>query len=205
MMVPEEGGADEDEGGDDEDIGPDNASDDSADEFVVADDVIPGSDRRRRRRRPGKSTLPDPDSGSDSPLSALSEEEGALKAPKQRRKPGRADPSLEARQVAPLKLTREQKDWIARMWETMFEGSPLERGQRLMGREQVKRWAGVMGEMWSDDEVRGCEAKEARWVERSSLCLYQLTEMIELFSTQPGKRGLSYDDFSTLLIRGGLV
>jgi pentose-5-phosphate-3-epimerase len=33
----------------------------------------------------------------------------------------------------------------------------------------------------------------------------QLTEMIQLFSTQPGKRGLSYDDFAVLLQRGGLV
>lgn len=33
----------------------------------------------------------------------------------------------------------------------------------------------------------------------------KLTEMIELFSTQPGKRGLGFDDFCTLLIRGGML
>lgn len=29
--------------------------------------------------------------------------------------------------------------------------------------------------------------------------------MIEVFSTVPGKRGLSFDDFQTLLIRAGQV
>jgi hypothetical protein len=33
----------------------------------------------------------------------------------------------------------------------------------------------------------------------------KLTEMIELFSTQPGKRGLGFDDFCTLLVRGGML
>jgi len=35
--------------------------------------------------------------------------------------------------------------------------------------------------------------------------LPQVMEMIEVFSTIPGKRGLSYDDFTTVLLRAGLV
>lgn len=33
----------------------------------------------------------------------------------------------------------------------------------------------------------------------------QIADMINLFSTQPEKRALSYDDFSNVLMRGGLV
>lgn len=141
------------------------------------------------------------DDGLDSPLSSISDDEDdkdndnnyndtnpSNKSRRRHRQPPpptttTSDPSMRIDNPQ-IKLSHDQKQFISRMWETMFEGSTRERGQRLLGREQVKRWAGIMGETWGDDE---------------------LTEMIQLFSTQPGKRGLSYEDFTTLLIRGGLV
>ncbi|KAJ9100495.1 hypothetical protein QFC21_003534 [Naganishia friedmannii] len=84
------------------------------------------------------------------------------------------------------KLSREEKDWVARMWDTLFTGTTLGRGEsaRLLGKEQVKSWAERLGMQWSEQELR---------------------EMIELFSTQPGKRGLGFDDFCNLLIQGGML
>jgi hypothetical protein len=41
--------------------------------------------------------------------------------------------------------------------------------------------------------------------DRADASLRQVMEMIEVFSTIPGKRGLSYDDFTTVLLRAGLV
>ncbi len=93
--------------------------------------------------------------GSESPLSPLSdgyEEDSTITDRRRRRPPPASDPSMRA-DVPTVKLSRDQKDFISRMWETMFEGSERERGQRLLGRDQVKRWAGIMGEMWGDEEV----------------------------------------------------
>lgn len=33
----------------------------------------------------------------------------------------------------------------------------------------------------------------------------KIAEMIEVFSTVPGKKGLSFDDFQTIIIRSGMV
>lgn len=60
------------------------------------------------------------------------------------------------------RLTREEKDWVGKMWETMFEGSQGEGGgrgrgggggQRMLGKQEIKRWAELLGENWSDQEV----------------------------------------------------
>lgn len=59
--------------------------------------------------------------------------------------------------AAQVKLSREQKEWITMMWNTMFEGSQpsiiAQRGPRVLGKEEVKRWAGMMDQTWSDAEV----------------------------------------------------
>ncbi|GHJ87137.1 hypothetical protein NliqN6_3539 [Naganishia liquefaciens] len=133
--------------------------------------------------------------GDSSDLSEPENDDGSPVA-KSRRKPGRRQKTKEAQeealridQAGQRKLTREEKDWVGNMWETMFEGTTIGRGQRgengrLLGKEQIKRWADQLGMAWTDQE---------------------LTEMIELFSTQPGKRGLGFDDFCTLLVRGGML
>lgn len=59
--------------------------------------------------------------------------------------------------AAQVKLSREQKEWITMMWNTMFEGSQpsiiAQRGPRVLGKEEVKRWAEMMDQTWSDAEV----------------------------------------------------
>jgi hypothetical protein len=80
---------------------------------------------------------------------------GRSKRSKPNDKDLRMDPS-----TAQVKLSREQKEWIAMMWNTMFEGAPAsviaQRGPRVLGKEEVKRWAGMMDLVWSDVEVSVC-------------------------------------------------
>jgi hypothetical protein len=56
-----------------------------------------------------------------------------------------------------VKLSREQRDWITMMWNTMFEGTQpsiiVQHGPRVLGKEQVRRWADMMDQAWSDVEV----------------------------------------------------
>ncbi|RZL63759.1 MAG: hypothetical protein EOO93_07575 [Pedobacter sp.] len=47
-----------------------------------------------------------------------------------------------------VKLSREQRDWITTMWNTMFEGTQpsiiAQHGPRVLGKEQVRRWADMI-------------------------------------------------------------
>jgi hypothetical protein len=103
--------------------------------------------------------------GDSSDLSAPENDEGSP-ATKSRRRPGRTkkaeaaegEEALRIEQAGQRKLTREEKDWVGNMWETMFEGTTVGRGQRgengrLLGKEQIKRWADQLGMAWTDQEV----------------------------------------------------
>ena len=102
--------------------------------------------------------------GDSSDLSEPENDDGSPVA-KSRRKPGRKQKTKGEQEVAlridqaeQRKLTREEKDWVGNMWETMFEGTTIGRGQRgengrLLGKEQIKRWADQLGMAWSDQEV----------------------------------------------------
>lgn len=66
---------------------------------------------------------------------------------------------LQASHAPTRRLTRDEKAWISKMWDTMFEGTTdpsgrnWERGPKLLGRDQIKRWAELLGENWSNEEV----------------------------------------------------
>jgi hypothetical protein len=147
MMEPEleeEGEEEEEEEEDDAMGGEQEESDEDEDEYVDAG------------TRSG-----DAPAGDESSLSSLSgddDDDDPTQRQRRRRRSSRGSPTAlraDTTTAAPLgRLTRDQRDFVNRMWEMMFEGSVLERGQRLLGRDQVKRWAGVMGEVWTDDEVR---------------------------------------------------
>lgn len=107
----------------------------------------------------------DNDATPESPLSGLSSDELPTK-PKSRTKSTKSqsqsnqDLRLDAAQRA-TKLSKEQKSWVVNMWNTMFEGTEnapsvimQQRGPKVLGKEQVRRWAGVMEQNWSDAEVR---------------------------------------------------
>lgn len=59
--------------------------------------------------------------------------------------------------AAQVKLSKEQKDWITMMWNTMFENTQpsiiAQRGPRILGKEQVRKWAEMMDQTWNDAEV----------------------------------------------------
>ncbi|KAJ9122262.1 hypothetical protein QFC22_001682 [Naganishia vaughanmartiniae] len=177
LMQPEEegAGAGADVAGADSEMKDVNDDDDDEEEYAEDEDMDTSSDQSdpdqpkgtdtRRRRRTRKPRKPSPTSEVDD-----------------LRLPGNTSSTTPAQR----KLSREEKEWVSRMWDTLFTGTTLGRGEssRLLGKEQVKSWAEKLGMEWSDQE---------------------LTEMIELFSTQPGKRGLGFDDFCNLLIQGGML
>lgn len=102
--------------------------------------------------------------GDSSDLSEAENDDGSP-VTKSRRRPGRTkkangeeEEALRIEQAGQRKLTREEKDWVGNMWETMFEGTTIGRGQRgengrLLGKEQIKRWADQLGMAWADQEV----------------------------------------------------
>jgi hypothetical protein len=59
--------------------------------------------------------------------------------------------------AAQVKLSIEQKEWITQMWNTMFENTQpsiiAQHGPRVLGKEQVRRWAEMLDQNWSDAEV----------------------------------------------------
>jgi hypothetical protein len=95
--------------------------------------------------------------------SDLSEPDDTASTTKTRRtrrtkQPTAEEDALRIDQPGQRKLTREEKDWVANMWETMFEGTTIGPGQRgengrLLGKEQIKRWADQLGMTWTDQEV----------------------------------------------------
>lgn len=95
--------------------------------------------------------------------SDLSEPDNTASPTKTRRtrrtkQPTAEEDALRIEQPGQRKLTREEKDWVANMWETMFEGTTIGPGQRgengrLLGKEQIKRWADQLGMTWTDQEV----------------------------------------------------
>ena len=71
--------------------------------------------------------------------------------------------------AAQVKLSREQKEWITMMWNTMFENTQpsiiAQHGPRVLGKEQVRRWAEMMDQTWNDAEVSK-QAQTAETVEK---------------------------------------
>ncbi|KAJ9108247.1 hypothetical protein QFC19_002495 [Naganishia cerealis] len=146
LMTPEpqgegQGDAEMEVEDEDEDEGDEYAQDESMD--TASSDLSsdpehdPTADgRRRRRRQPGRRGQPAPADDADANLLI----------------PTSSTSSGTAQQ---RKLTREEKDWVARMWETLFTGTTLGRGEstRLLGKEQVRSWAERLGMEWSDQEV----------------------------------------------------
>lgn len=132
LMEPEEGEGDDDDEDDDDDG-----------DAYAEDEEMQGD----------SSDLSEPENDDGSPVA------------KSRRKPGRKqktkgeqEEALRIDQAEQRKLTREEKDWVGNMWETMFEGTTIGRGQRgengrLLGKEQIKRWADQLGMAWTDQEV----------------------------------------------------
>ncbi len=59
------------------------------------------------------------------------------------------------------RLSPEQKQNITRLWNLMFQNTPAgilaaqtgRGGERYLGKEQVRRWAEIMGEVWTEQEV----------------------------------------------------
>lgn len=134
LMEPEEDrdGEEDDDDDDDDAYAEDDAMHgDSSDLSEPADDASPTI---KSRRKPG---------GGGRTKTAQSTEE---------------DAALRIQQTGQRNLTREEKDWVANMWETMFEGTTIGPGQRgehgrLLGKEQIKRWADQLGMTWTDQEV----------------------------------------------------
>lgn len=55
-----------------------------------------------------------------------------------------------------IKLSKEQREWVTMMWNTLFEGSESiikQHGPRVLGKDQVKRWSEIVDQAWSDAEV----------------------------------------------------
>ncbi|RXK40935.1 hypothetical protein M231_01783 [Tremella mesenterica] len=136
-------------------------------------------------------TLPDDSDSSLSPISSESSyggrrtSEGKQKATEEDRPAKGRRKKLEMN--GPVKLSTQQKEAVRDIWEMLKP--PGEQGKRghaanILGKEEVKKWARALGEMWSEDE---------------------LSEMVTLFSTQHEQRGLSFDDFSAVMLRAGLV
>lgn len=85
--------------------------------------------------------------------------------------PTAEEDALRIDQAGQRKLTREEKDWVGNMWETMFEGTTIGPGQRgangrLLGKEQIKRWADQLGMAWSDQEVSRDGRHGWMWADR---------------------------------------
>ncbi|CAK9786881.1 hypothetical protein CC85DRAFT_305902 [Cutaneotrichosporon oleaginosum] len=78
------------------------------------------------------------------------------------------------------KLLPRQREVARALWGLV---KPDEKGG-ILSRDEVKRWARELGEMWSDDEI---------------------TDMVTLFSGQHEGRGLTFEDFGVVMLRAGLV
>ncbi|ODO07883.1 hypothetical protein I350_03464 [Cryptococcus amylolentus CBS 6273] len=83
------------------------------------------------------------------------------------------------------KLSSNQKAMARTIWDMLKPpGKETGRGADILGRDEVKEWVRVLGEMWSDEEI---------------------TDMVSLFSSQHEGRGLTFDDFGKIMLRAGLV
>lgn len=146
----------------------DDDEDDSGDEY--RDDDQHGGDGRGDR---------DLNRSSSSELSSAYSDSGGARAggrpatssgaPSTRRRARRGaaaqQPPADAAELAAgraptRRLSREEKEWVGKMWETMFEGAAAAGqtharagGPRMLGRQEIKRWAELLGESWTDQEV----------------------------------------------------
>ncbi|WOO78647.1 uncharacterized protein LOC62_02G002186 [Vanrija pseudolonga] len=101
---------------------------------------------------------------------------------------GRPKPARRTRRTAALEVTRiklnpHQREMARDIWG-MLKPTASGPGSGILGRDEVKRWARELGEMWSDDEI---------------------TDMVQLFSSQHEGRGLTFEDFGIVMVRAGLV
>ncbi|WVQ75904.1 hypothetical protein IAR50_005539 [Cryptococcus sp. DSM 104548] len=107
----------------------------------------------------------------------------AATANKKGKGPGRPERRKGRTEVA--KLSSNQKAMARNIWEMLKPpGKQTGRGAEILGRDEVKEWVRVLGEMWSDEEI---------------------TDMVSLFSSQHEGRGLTFDDFGKIMLRAGLV
>ncbi|EKD00271.1 hypothetical protein A1Q2_05448 [Trichosporon asahii var. asahii CBS 8904] len=74
-------------------------------------------------------------------------------------------------------LSSQQKELGRDIWDMLKP-----QGGVTLSKEEVKKWAREMGEMWSDDEI---------------------TDMVSMFAS--GANQLSFDQFCSVLLRAGLV
>ncbi|WVW78326.1 hypothetical protein I302_100280 [Kwoniella bestiolae CBS 10118] len=109
-----------------------------------------------------------------------SEGDSSTPAPAARR---RGRKNIDVDSSGRVRLNTRQKELAKDIWEMLKPPSTTQKGQ-VLGRDEVKKWVRELGEMWSDDEI---------------------TEMVTLFSTQHEGRGLTFDDFSGVMLRAGLV
>ncbi|GMK59374.1 hypothetical protein CspeluHIS016_0703890 [Cutaneotrichosporon spelunceum] len=118
-------------------------------------------------------------SGSDSDAFEPSDDSD-FGAPVKGKKATRRAKALEDTGVA--RLSSRQREAARTLWALL---KPDEKGASgILSRDEVKRWARELGEMWSDAEI---------------------TDMVTLFSGQPEGRGLTFEDFGVVMLRAGLV
>lgn len=104
-------------------------------------------------------------------------------------------------QVTRIKLNPHQREMARDIWG-MLKPNASGPGSGILGRDEVKRWARELGEMWSDDEVSDANL---RWTGMQALTPCQITDMVQLFSSQHEGRGLTFEDFGIVMVRAGLV
>jgi hypothetical protein len=100
----------------------------------------------------------DSEDASESALSSLSSDSEYVG--EGRRERGDAPPGRPTRRskrallvdTGPVKLSSRQREVVKDIWE-MLKPDAAGRGANILGRDEVKKWAMDLGEMWSGDEV----------------------------------------------------
>ncbi|KAL1407311.1 hypothetical protein Q8F55_006733 [Vanrija albida] len=122
----------------------------------------------------------EPSELSEPPSEADDDDEYGARPKPARRTRKSANAQLE---VTRIKLNPHQRELARDIW-AMLKPDASGPGSGILGRDEVKRWAREMGEMWSDEEI---------------------TDMVQLFSSQHEGRGLTFEDFGIVMVRAGLV
>lgn len=105
-----------------------------------------------------------------------------------------AAPRRRQKRQPKVHLSSQQKELGRDIWDMLKP-----QGGVTLSKDEVKKWAREMGEMWSDDEVStDCVTRRARVSDT-----LQITDMVSMFAR--GASQLSFDQFCTVLLRAGLV